>query len=522
MAFVRVRPLEVNTAFRNPDKGWLPYLFTPLSNPASTQITAYASSIYTNYVPWSSLETSEGVYDWTIVDSIITTWKATGRKVRFGIAGPKEPAKFGGVEGFPAWVRALPGGGYFEPTTPDIWQPDYRNATFQTMFTNLLNAFATRYYDSTLGAGENDWREWMPAFDISIYGQFGEWHSTEFPWADVTEQRTTLRTLIDIYFSAFNAARGSDPLPQFVMNAAGQNADGFDFPISDPFDSLGVQYAIETKGAHMVRRNFGLNLGLSLWDDEPPYMAARLPTRSLEGEWGPTHGNMWWFKNASTPFVYTEDAIDDALARGVSHMGWHISSQTIACATIPAGIDTAEAPVVTTCTAYGGANSGNATVSSPLDAKLYPGTAETLRDYMQRRMGYRFHVSYHHHPPSVVAGGTFRLTQRWYQRAVAKLYHQHYLRARLVGVTTITMDRDTSSFNAHLWREVGACGPRLIVSTFTVPGGTAAGWYELQFAVVDAAGNPAMNIANVGKITAGLADPVNDYSWYLVGNIQIT
>jgi len=146
---------------------------------------------------------------------------------------------------------------------------------------------------------------------------------------------------------------------------------------------------------------------------------------------------------------------------------------------------------------------------------------ETLEAYAQRRMGYRFHVSYNHYPSPVPAGSSFRLTQRWFQRAVAKLYKQHYIRARLVGDTTVTLDRDTSSFTAHNW-EVGSIGPRLIVSTFPVPAGTAAGSYELQFAVVDSAGNPAMNLANRGKVTTGLADPINDYSWYSIGRIAVS
>jgi len=309
------------------------------------------------------------------------------------------------------------------------------------------------------------------------------------------------------------------------MNVAGENANGFGITLQEG-DPLGVKYAIETKGAHMVRRNFGLNLGTTLWDDEPPYMALRAPTRSLHGEWGPTHGHQWFFKSAiQSQFYYTHEAIDDALARGVSHMGWYRSSHTFNCgsvASVPAGVDTAKAPPVTTCTLYGGPNAGSVAVASPLQTMTHPSSAaETLEAYTQRRMGYRFHVSYHHFPPVVTAGSTFRLTQRWFQRAVAKLYKQHYIRARLVGSTTVTLDRDTSSFTAHNW-EAGSIGPRLTVSTFSVPAGTAAGSYELQFAVVDSAGNPAMNLANSGKATTGLSDPTNDYSWYSIGRIAVT
>jgi len=55
-----------------------------------------------------------------------------------------------------------------------------------------------------------------------------------------------------------------------------------------------------------------------------------------------------------------------------------------------------------------------------------------------------------------------------------------------------------------------------------VPAGTAAGSYELQFAVVDGVGNPAMNLAIEGKVTTGLSDPTNDYSWYSIGRIAVT
>jgi len=521
MALKRVRSTEVQTAYRNPDMGWLPYSFRPITRPllavpggpTTVDITAYASSIYTNYICWTDLEPTEGAFDWTGIDALLNAWPT--RKLRLAFAAPNEPTRFG-FEPYPAWLRAATTFDYYDSSSPTMLMPDFRDATFQAKFTNLLTAFATRYYDA---GGVNNWMVRIPSIDICVFGRWGEWHSTNYTlWASDQERFDTCKALVDIYYARFNAARGANPLPEFSMNVIGDSA----YP-NEPYDPVAAYDTVLTRGASMIRRAIGIT-PTNVTAQERAIISSRIKSVPIEGEWGGTpDGTLSWFRQVQNPdgtIYYAWQAIDQALELKCSHLGWHKTTDILNCAVIDPDVSLAEVPEAAQCTVFGGGVSGTISGLTPL-SRLYPGTTEPLRDYAQRRLGYRFHVSYHHFPRTVTAGSTFRLTQRWFQRAVAKLYKQHYIRARLVGNSTVTLDRDTSSFTAHNW-EVGSIGPRLTVSSFPVPAGTAAGSYELQFAVVDSAGNPAMNLALAGKVTTGLSDSINDYSWYSIGRIAVT
>jgi hypothetical protein len=187
----------------------------------------------------------------------------------------------------------------------------------------------------------------------------------------------------------------------------------------------------------------------------------------------------------------------------------------VRCDQIPEDLPAAELPEKTQC----GSNDTTSVTAHPL-AKLYPGTQETLEDYFQRRAGYRFYVSRFAYPSSVAAGRLFALDQTWWQRGVGKLHSRYYLRARLAGSATVSLNRDPG-LDADSW-PAGPSGPHAIRSRFVIPARTAPGSHTLQFAVVDATGNPAINLADSGKDTTGLADPRNDYGWYEVGPITIT
>jgi hypothetical protein len=519
----RTRHSEVSTAFRNPDKGWLPYSFRPITRPllavpggpATVDVTAYASSIYTNYICWTDLEPTEGAFDWSGIDALLNAWPT--RKLRLGFASPNEPTRFG-FEPYPAWLRAATTFDYYDSASPTMLMPDFRDATFQTKFTNLMTGFWTRYYDTSLGAGENNWMTRIPTIDICVFGRWGEWHSTNYTlWASDSERNSTCNTLAGIYYTTCDAVRGANARPEFSMNVIGDSA----YP-GEPYDPVGAYNTITSRGASMIRRAIGIT-PTNVTSQERAVIASKIRTVPMEGEWGSFDGSISWFRQASDPngtIYYAWQAIDQALELGCSHLGWYKSTDILNCAIIDPDVSTAEVPEAASCTSHGGGTAGTISGLTPL-SRVYPGTTETLHAYAQRRLGYRFYVSYQHHPDSVAAGGTLRLTQRWFQRGVAKLYRQHYIGARLVGATTVSIGRDTSSFTAHNW-ETGAIGPRLTVSSFTVPGGTATGTYELQFAIVDGAGDPAMNIASNSKDTTGLADPVNDYGWYSVGLIRVT
>lgn len=324
------------------------------------------------------------------------------------------------------------------------------------------------------------------------------------------EKYNTLKTFVDQYLGAFTV----DPKPELKMNVIGSSANG---PTTlQQQDVAAVRYAVEQGNASMIRRMIGFG-DANLKPDEIQYIGDHITSRQFDGEWGAANGNISWLDNPNdqTPLKQTYEAIDQALGLGASFLGWHKNSESIVCGTIPPEVTEQYLPEKSQCV-----NPADIIVAHPLD-KLYPGTNETLRDYFQRRSGYRFFVSESVYPAEVLPGQSFTLQQAWYQRAVAKLYRQHFLRAYLVqGSTRIPLNSDLTSFDAYTWSP-GPSGPHAVTSTFTVPSATASGTYTLEFAVVDASGNPAMNLAIDGKNTIGITDPGNDYSSYVVGAITI-
>ncbi len=328
---------------------------------------------------------------------------------------------------------------------------------------------------------------------------------------DGNQKYSTLKKFVDQYAAAFSQSIK----PELTMNIIGSSANG---PTTlQQEDTAAVGYAVDQKGASMIRRMIGLGDG-NLKPDEVQFINNRISTKRFDGEWGSFDGTIVWFDipNDNTPMKYTYQAIDQALELGTSYLGWYKSTDYIICGDIPANLPLEELPEKSQCT-----NSAQQITTQPL-LKLYPGTTETLKDYFQRKSGYNFYISESVYPQSVTAGQNFSLQQAWYQRAVAKLYKQHYLKAYLSqGSTTIPLNIDMNSLNAHTW-SAGPSGPHPITSTFSVPSTVLPGTYTLHFAVVDASGNPAMNLAIDTKSTSGLADPINDYNYYSLGNITVT
>jgi hypothetical protein len=502
---VEQRPAEVSTVFRNPHMGWLIYAFRPISHPSMAQTTPVASTVYTNYFTWAELEPVEGLYRWDLIDRFLRAWP--GRQVRLGIRATG-PVRLFGAEPLPAWLRKQIGGGYY--TSPSTWEPQYTNPIFLQQHAEFLRALAHRYYDTPRGGV--DWRRRIESFDIDTYGMWGEWWSRyDFadrgvalsPEADV--RYDTLKRLVDNYFDAFSG----QPRPELTMNVIGSS---FYEPSLDAGDPAAVRYAVD-RGATTVRRA----MGMSLPADERQFIRSHLDSRSLQTEWVSPDGVIAWLRppDRNRPWTTTWEAIDQALSLGANYLGWYVAAQTVRCSQIPKDLPLGELPEMARC----GANGTTSVTAHPL-AKLYPGTHETLEDYFQRRAGYRFYVSRFAYPASVAAGRRFALDQTWWQRGVGKLHSRYYLRARLTGRATVRLNVD-GGLSAERW-PAGPSGPHAITSRFAVPAATRPGRYTLELAVVGTDGKPAINLADSGKDTKGLADPRNDYGWYRVGPITIT
>ena len=85
------------------------------------------------------------------------------------------------------------------------------------------------------------------------------------------------------------------------------------------------------------------------------------------------------------------------------------------------------------------------------------------------------------------------------------------------GSVSTPLDDVSDAFTSETWPLGPMTSAWGITSTFQTPSGQGLGSYTLKFAVVDASGNPAMNLAISGK---DITD-VNAYSEYILGAITV-
>lgn len=495
-----VNHVESSGAFRNPHKGWTVYNYRPIARPGLSFVggpttgvhdTALADTIYTNYFQWSDFEPTQGSFDWSGMDAYLAAWP--NKRHRIGIQISNRYPDDANKEAMPAFVRSALTTTY--PSNPAVREPDYLDPDFYTMWGAFLNALADRYYNP---GGGLDWRDYIWAFDLSTYGPFGEWWSG-YNWGDLSDpavratKKNTLKSFIDQWFAAF----ATSPVPAFFITVSDSTTSAYN-SFTTYSDPQGIEYAVVTKGAHMGRRGIG--------DPDVPaadglaVIQANLANRHFHGEWKSMTGlispNQLDSGNIND-WATTSASVAHALTLQSSEVGWYKNQETWQCADIPSGVPLGELPEQVNC-GVGGVTS---VTTYPLD-KFYPGTSETLRNYYQARSGYRFYISSSTHTSSIEPGGTITLTQTWYQRGVAKLYEQFYLRCWLVAGSERVALPNSSDLNAHSWG-LGPTGPHTVISTYAVPGDLPRGrTYRLQFAVTDSNGDPAMNVAIGDKVLA--------------------
>lgn len=446
-----VRPAASGRVFRNPGKGWVPYIFHPEKywrTSAGEELPGFISTVYCNYLTWALLEPIEGEYRWEIMDRIVEHWTSAGRgcKVSFGIH-LTDPSSIPGVYHVPEWLVATPGmsGRYYDASEGFgrkgllKYEPHYYNSVFLEKFGRFMEALKEHYYSTP------SWRTGIESFDISTYGLWGEWHSVNFTWSDARTQQETLLRLVDHYAHAFPQDSGTSP--EISMNIVSLSSLG-------GLDNHAVTYAVEEKGANMFRRCIGGPHWLA--EDEKDFILAHWPTRKVIGEWGSIDGTLWRFPGGMT----TENAVKHALSLHVSQLGWYISG-------------------------------------SPLDTERECETGETLTDYFQKRCGYRLRLLQVTFPERWRWGDLVRIEQEWEQTGVAPLYKRYPLRAYVVGSAGDFVLGTDREFDATSWLDGNVYR---VISTFRIPAEFPVGDYLLYIALIDpVTEQPAVNLDITGK-----------------------
>ena len=194
---------------------------------------------------WSQIETSQGVYDFTVIDNALNGL-ASGQRLGFRIMAISPCYSYAAVDvtvngtavvaGIDMPSYLMQGKAWYAPMTGmsgcsygATYQamPDWNDPVFLKAVTTLLNALGARY-----GTDKR-----ISFIDIGIFGDWGEWHidpifqsssgkSGNFPYCDSNYNTTgallptemTREAIVDAHINAF-------PYKRLIMTT-GENGDG--------------------------------------------------------------------------------------------------------------------------------------------------------------------------------------------------------------------------------------------------------------------------------------------------------
>ncbi len=168
---VRVEPMDNQKALRNPGMGWVFHHF-------DNSISAYGEWLGPNYdgrefpgltvaylrLAWSFLEPQEGVYNWSVLDSVIQRYRRMNIRYAFRFTAFEGNDN---TDGVPKWLRDAGCPGFMaEPYGKKYWEVDYSAPLFLEKLENFLAAFSKRYASDP----------YLEFVDIGTIGIWGEGH----------------------------------------------------------------------------------------------------------------------------------------------------------------------------------------------------------------------------------------------------------------------------------------------------------------------------------------------------------
>jgi hypothetical protein len=152
-----VHPEDTGEALENPSMGWVFHHFDnsirqygPPLGPSYEGEGFPGLSVAYLRLAWSYLEPEDGVFDWSLVDTVAQRYIRAGRLVAFRFTCFES----GDVYATPKWLKDagvggrwfLYGKGIVEEGTPQAtWEPDYDDPLFLEKLDRFLGAAARRY-----------------------------------------------------------------------------------------------------------------------------------------------------------------------------------------------------------------------------------------------------------------------------------------------------------------------------------------------------------------------------------------
>ena len=191
--FFSITPQTSSDVVLNPGKGWVLY-GSPSDQSASTM--AYATVGYVRY-DWSSIEPTEGHYNWSMIDYDLNSWVAQGKQFAFGVMNADSSSKSQYVT--PRWVFTDGAASVRANTFDDLtgkkgiqYEPVWNDPVFLHKVRDFLTALAQRY----------DNNPHIAYIDVRSYGNWGEQHVYGIP-PSVPLSAAGVQTHIQMYRDAF-------------------------------------------------------------------------------------------------------------------------------------------------------------------------------------------------------------------------------------------------------------------------------------------------------------------------------
>ena len=192
---VTVRPEDNGEALQNPAMGWVFHHYDnsidgygpPLGPAYDGHEFPGLSTVYMR-LAWSHLESKEGQFNWSPLDTVIQRYGGAGKKFALRFTAFEGDPK----QGTPDWVRAKGAKGTMVKTYGvESWEPDYDDPIFLRYLGYFLDEAGRRYGDSPN----------LAFVDVGTLGIWGEGHPIGRNYG-----LATLRRHIELHQHAFPRA----------------------------------------------------------------------------------------------------------------------------------------------------------------------------------------------------------------------------------------------------------------------------------------------------------------------------
>ncbi|MDX9979046.1 MAG: DUF4832 domain-containing protein [Lentisphaeria bacterium] len=187
----RCRPVDTGAELRNPGMGWVLHYYDNVpanygSRLAPADALAEWPGLGASYlrIPWAWIEPAEGEYRWSVLDTPLQRYAATGLPAGLRITCSESWTEYG----TPEWVRLAGARGYRFRSGQGMvengpfWEPDYDDPVFMAKLEVLVAALARRY----------DGNPAVAFVDVGSFGVWGEghtWSSTRKAYPNTTVMR---------------------------------------------------------------------------------------------------------------------------------------------------------------------------------------------------------------------------------------------------------------------------------------------------------------------------------------------